>query len=277
MFGYLVADVSRLDAQQAERYKAVYCGLCRTLRSRHGFSAGLTLNYDLTFLILLLGSLYEPEEESGSEKCIRHPSKAQPWVRSEMTDYAADLNVSLAYLKCLDNWSDDGSLASLAEGKLLKKASEKSRLLYPRQHEAMDSAMKRVWELEKEGAEDADAAADAFGDFMAEALVYREDRWSDSLRSMGRALGQFIYVMDAAIDLDGDAIHGRYNPFRRNYGLDNEQYFRDMLKMLLSDCVYYYDKLPLVQDTGILKNILCFGLWQRFEAKYAKKVREKEG
>lgn len=271
MFGYLVADVTHLEPHQAQRYKAVYCGLCRTLRARHGLAAGLTLNYDLTFLILLLGSLYEPEEESGTEKCIRHPKEPHLWVKNEITDYAADLNVSLAYLKCLDNWSDEGSLAALAEGKLLKKTGEKCQALYPRQYEAMKSAMNRIWELEKSKVEDADAAADAFGDFMAEALIYREDRWSGALRAMGRALGRFIYVMDAVIDLDSDAVHGRYNPFRRNYGLDNRQYFRDILKMLLSECVYYFDKLPLVQDAAILKNILCFGLWQQFEAKYGEK------
>lgn len=149
MFGYLVADVTHLEPHQAQRYKAVYCGLCRTLRARHGLAAGLTLNYDLTFLILLLGSLYEPEEESGTEKCIRHPKEPHLWVKNEITDYAADLNVSLAYLKCLDNWSDEGSLAALAEGKLLKKAGEKCQALYPRQYEAMKSAMNRIWELEK--------------------------------------------------------------------------------------------------------------------------------
>lgn len=270
MFGYLVADTSRLEQAQLDRYKSVYCGLCRTLRQRHGLGAGLTLNYDLTFLILLLSSLYEPEEESGEEKCIRHPAAPQKWVKNEISDYAADLNVMLAYLKCLDNWSDDGSLASLAESKLLKKSSEKCSTLYPRQYEMMKSAMERIWELEKNGIEDADAAASAFGDFMAEALVYRDDRWSGDLRTMGASLGKFIYVMDAVIDLDGDTVHGRYNPFRRNFGLDNEQHFRDILKMLLAECVYCFDRLPLVQDVGILKNILCFGLWQQFELKYKK-------
>ena len=274
MFGYLVADISRLDESQAERYKAVYCGLCRTLRKRHGLSAGLTLNYDLTFLILLLSSLYEPEEEKGAESCIRHPFAPQSWAKSEISDYAADLNVMLAYLKCRDNWSDDGSLSSLAEGKLLQKSSEKCSALYPRQYEAMKSAMERIWELEKSGMKDADALASAFGDFMGEALVYRNDRWSDALRTMGKALGEFIYVMDAAIDLDEDAARGRYNPFRRNYGLDSGQYFRDILKILLSECVIAFDRLPLVQDAGILKNILCFGLWQQFDKKYGQTKKD---
>ena len=65
MFGYLTARTDLLDDERAARYKACYCGLCRSLRRRSGLSAGLTLNYDMSFLVLLLSSLYEPEERSG--------------------------------------------------------------------------------------------------------------------------------------------------------------------------------------------------------------------
>ena len=134
----------------------------------------------------------------------------------------------------------------------------------------MQDSLKALQALEKNRCEDADAAANSFGTLMAELLVYRDDRWSETLRAMGMALGRFIYVMDAVMDLDSDTIHNSFNPFRRYYGLDNEQRFRDILKMLLSDCVYYFDRLPLVKDADLLKNILCFGLWQQFDARYLK-------
>ena len=126
-------------------------------------------------------------------------------------------------------------------------------------------------EIEKANAEAPDAASASFGRLMGEILVYREDRWSDTLRRMGDALGRFIYIMDACVDLDGDTFHERYNPFRRYYGLDNERRFRDILKMLLGECIRYFDVLPLVQDADILKNILCSGLWAEFDKKYNKK------
>ena len=107
---------------------------------------------------------------------------------------------------------------------------------------------------------------------MEELFVFREDRWSEPLRHMAFALGKFIYLMDACMDLDGDTAHNRYNPFRRYYRLpDNEQRFRDILKMQLGECVYYFDRLPLVQDAGLLKNILCVGLWTQFNNKYSRK------
>lgn len=271
MFGFLTASLGGLDGEQLSRYKACYCGLCRSLGERHGQLSRLTLNYDMTFLVLLLGSLYEPEERTGEDVCLIHPCEKRRWWRSEMSDYAADMNVALSYLKCRDNWRDDGSLSALAASGVLKKAYDAICTAYPRQCAAMESAIAELSEIEKANAEAPDAASASFGRLMGEVLVYREDRWSDTLRRMGDALGRFIYIMDACVDLDGDTFHERYNPFRRYYGLDNERRFRDILKMLLGECIRYFDVLPLVQDADILKNILCSGLWAEFDKKYNKK------
>jgi hypothetical protein len=107
---------------------------------------------------------------------------------------------------------------------------------------------------------------------MAELFVYRDDRWAGELRATGHALGRFIYLMDACMDLDKDTLHNSYNPFRRYYGLnDNEPRFRDILKMQLGECVWHFDMLPLVQDVGLMKNILCTGLWAKFDSKFSKR------
>ena len=113
MFGYLTADRALLTPEEDARYRGAYCGLCRNLRSRYGQVAGFTLNYDQCFLILLLQSLYEGEETSGDEPCIAHPVKRQAWWQCRFTDYAADMNIALGYLKLLDDWEDDGSLSAL--------------------------------------------------------------------------------------------------------------------------------------------------------------------
>ena len=39
----------------------------------------------------------------------------------------------------------------------------------------------------------------------------------------------------------------------------------------LGECVFYFDKLPLVQDAGLMQNILCVGLWAQFNKKYSRK------
>ena len=69
MFGYLVADPGLLTEEELARYRGCYCGLCRCLKERHGEAARLALTYDMTFLTLLLSSLYEPGEETGRLRC----------------------------------------------------------------------------------------------------------------------------------------------------------------------------------------------------------------
>ncbi len=278
MFGYLVADPSLLTEEQFKRYRACYCGLCRAIQERHGEGARLALTYDMTFLTLLLSSLYEPEETAGEGKCLPHPVEPRAWWRCEAADYAADLNVALAYLKCLDDWEDDGNLAALAESRLFRPAYERVAAAWPRQCAAIDRSLAKLGELEKARIEDADAAAQSFGELMGELLVWREDRWREPLYRMGCALGRFLYVMDACMDLDADALRDRYNPFRRYYGLpDNDRRFGDILRMLLGECLYWFDKLPLVQDAELLKNILCSGLWTQFDKRFKKEERDGTG
>lgn len=271
MFGTLIARTDLLDEERITRYKACYCGLCRSLRQRHGLSAGLTLNFDMSFLVLLLSSLYEPEEESGEEPCLVHPFRSRPWFRSGITDYAADMNVALGYLKCRDNWDDDGSLLSAGEGALLKRAYEAVCAAYPRQCGAMKDAIRALSELEKERRESPDEAAALFAALMGELFVLRPDRWESTLRAFGTELGRFIYILDACVDLKSDTIRNRFNPFRRRYGLENERYFREILRMLLGGCLRHYDRLPLVQDKDLLDNILCAGVWAPFDKQYATK------
>lgn len=268
MFGYLVAAAKVLEEDELRRYRAVYCGLCRSLRRCFGQSARLTLNYDMTFLVLLLSSLYEPEEESGESGCMRHPLGKERYVMSGLSDYAAHMNVALAYLKCLDDWKDDKKLTAYAEAKTLKAGYDAVKERYPRQCEAIEKALAELSEIESAGREDPDAAAACFGAMMREVFVWREDRWSGCLRHMGDALGRFLYLLDAAMDLDEDARLGRYNPFRSLAGQDNEQRFRDILRLQLGECVYWFDVLPLVADAGLMKNILCVGLWSAFNQKY---------
>ena len=278
MFGYLTADLNLLTPEELTRYKACYCGLCRSLRDRHGSAARMTLNYDMTFLVLLLESLYEPEIGRGEDTCLPHPVRARAWHRSEATDFAADCNTALAYLKCADDWEDEGRLAALGEAGLLRASYQRVCREYPRQCAAIRSGLDRLHRLEQEHLEDPDAAAACFGSLLGELFVWREDRWSPTLRAMGDALGRFLYVMDACMDLDRDAAFGCYNPFRRLYGLpDPESRFRPVLKMLLGDCLREFDKLPLVQDASLLKNILCAGSWAQFDRKFAGKKEKTDG
>ena len=58
MFGYIECNRSKLSKEEQERYRSVYCGLCRNLKLRYGELERMSLSYDMTFVILFLSSLY---------------------------------------------------------------------------------------------------------------------------------------------------------------------------------------------------------------------------
>ncbi|MCR5663329.1 MAG: DUF5685 family protein [Oscillospiraceae bacterium] len=277
MFGSLTAGLPLLTEEQLRRYKACYCGLCRSLRERFGLPGALALNYDTTFLALLLTSLYEPDERSGEDACAAHPFRPRSWWRSEYSDYAADMTAALAYLKCRDDWKDEGDPAALTEGALLRKGFKRAQVSYPRQCGAMETALAELGEVERRGLAEPDAAAACFGRLLGEVFCPREDRWAPTLRRFGEALGRCVYILDACLDLDRDALLNRYNPLRRFYGQDNAARFREILQLLLSDAVREFDRLPLVQDAALMQNILCVGLWSAFDRKYGSEEGKPHG
>ena len=277
MFGTLTAQTELLTEEQLARYRACYCGLCRSLKERHGQLGRLALNYDTCFLVLLLDSLYEPETRQGDEPCAVHPRQARPWQRSEYSDYAADMTVALAYFKCRDNWQDEGNPLALAESAALKRSYEKAQALWPRQCGTIERSLNSLKEQEARAIPDPDAAAACFGELMAALFVLHDDRWAPALRSLGDALGRFIYIADACLDLKKDALLGRFNPLRARYGRDNAADFRDILKMLLADAVRAFDALPLVQDAGLMQNILCAGVWTDFDKKFGSEEGTSDG
>ncbi|MGN1286860.1 MAG: DUF5685 family protein [Bradyrhizobium sp.] len=264
MFGYVVANPDSLTESELARYRGCYCGLCRTLKRRH--HSHLTLTYDMTFLVLLLGSLYEPAERAGQMRCAAHPLREHSFWTSEFTDYGADMNLALAYHNCMDDWRDERKLSRWLLAASLRRRYLWVRERYPRQCGAMEACMERLAEIERTGGS-ADEAAGCFGALMGELFVWKEDLWSGILRRMGAALGRFIYMMDAVMDLESDEKHGRYNPIRQTAPdsvLRTEP--ETALAMLLAECRNEFEKLPLVLDCALERKILSDGVWQKFAA-----------
>lgn len=269
MFGFVGADDSLNEAQK-KRYGQVYCGICRRIRLQSTGNARLVLSYDMAFLALLLMSLYEPEEASGNRACGFHPFKPRPWVDNRFIQYAADMNVALAYYNCLDDWQDDKRLRSGAAAWLLKKSCPAIAERYPRQCKAMEDCIRQLRGLEDENCPNPDLPAGCFGRLLGELFVYEEDLWTPVLRQMGDALGRFIYLADAAIDYRRDEKKKSYNPFIA-MGVDRDwTRFDSYLTMTMGRCTASFEHLPLVQDKDILDNILYSGIW----VKYRKKQKE---
>lgn len=262
MFGYVQANLADLSEDEQKRYRAAYCGLCHTLGKRHGFTSKMSLTYDLTFLALLLSSLYEPKETTGECHCVIHPCKKHSYMINSCTEYAADLTVALTYYKCLDDWSDDRNIPHKCYASLLKKQYEQVKQDWPEQCGVIEACMKELSDIEKSGVSDPDIAANCFGRLMEGLFLYRKDHWEEYLRKLGYGLGQYIYLADAAVDLEKDKKHGSYNPLKNLN--PSPQEFRSTLMMVLGNASRAFEILPLVQDVHLLRNILYSGIWIKY-------------
>ena len=269
MFGYVMANIDKLTVEEKQKYQSCYCGLCKTLGKRHGVISRITLTYDMTFLILFLSSLYKSDNKTYIERCAIHPLQPHEYWQNEITDYAADMNVLLAYYNFLDDWTDDKKLLSLCEAKLFKKECKRVEAQYPNQSASIKECLRELSNIEKSGQLNPDIPSNCFGQLMGEIFVIREDESAEDLRTFGRSLGKFIYIMDACLDLKDDIKKERYNPLVAT----SSENFSDILNLLMAECTEKYKRLPINQDEKLIENILYSGVWTRYEAE-KEKIKE---
>ncbi|MBO5523272.1 MAG: hypothetical protein J5986_06300, partial [Roseburia sp.] len=192
MFGYININQKELSEESREAYQSYYCGLCRRLKTNCGAKGQMLLNYDMTFLIVLLTGLYELENQSSDILCALHPTKKRRVWLNEATDYAAAMNLILAYHNLIDDWKDDRAYSKKAFAKMLDKDYHKVMEQYPRQVKAVEEYMKKTEELEKRQEKNLDLAAGLSGEMLAEIFCWKEDEWAEELRTMGFYMGKFI-------------------------------------------------------------------------------------
>lgn len=276
MFGYVTVASSAMTKEQQERYRAYYCGLCHALKQRHGAIGRMTLSYDLTFLYLLLSSLYEPHEAVSAARCVPHPIKPHPLLQNELSDYCCDMNLALAYHKCLDDWQDDRSIMSRAEAGLLKRSYDEVCVRYPDTCREIERCISELTALERAGEPSPDAGANLMARMLGKVYHFRDDLWGDTLVHIGEGLGRFIYVMDAYEDLSADKRRGRYNPLLAlSTHPDYEERMKDTLTLLIAESTDAFETLPLVKDMDILRNILYAGCWSRYASIVERRERKR--
>lgn len=269
MFGYVVANLDKLTPQQRELYQASYCGLCVQLGNQHGLTCRLTLTYDMAFLILMLSSLADETPSYSQMRCAVHPLKKRSVFLSEYTPYAADMNLILAHAKSLDDWADDRSLLSLSQAKLFERTAQEARKRHPRQSETIDQCLRDLSAMEKDGEINPDLPANAFGRLLGELFVPDDaDGRADALRDFGFALGRFIYLMDAVMDLKEDIRKERYNPL---IAVPTERHMA-LLQLQMAQCAACYNRLHVPRNGELLENILYSGVWTKYSARQRKEA-----
>lgn len=278
MFGYIAVNKSEMKFKEFDVYHSYYCGICRELKKKYGAFGQLSLSYDMTFLAILLTGLYEPETCRGSCKCIVHPFESHEVRNNIFTEYAADMNVLFTCYKCHDDWEDERKFWKLVYGRLLEGRAGCLKESYAAKIRTISLLMQDFSDAEKSPGADIDTLAGMFGRVMAEIVAVREDEWAENLRRLGFFLGKFIYLCDAYEDVEEDIKKGTPNPLKQRYeSLDFEEECRTILRMMISECCKEFEKLPILENVEILRNILYSGVWGRYEIVHEKRRQEQSG
>lgn len=221
MFGY-VRLPQDLPEEERNRFGRAYCGLCHTLGTRYGPAARFILNYDFTFLAILLSEKEEGPIHHG--RCAAHPVHGRDRLESSPAlDLAADESVILAYWQARDGVEDHDWLHGLkyrAVSAVLEPAYRKAAALRPDFDESTRRQLRLLAELEGEHCPSIDRAADTFAVLLrGAAQSVDEPVRRRVLEQIFYHLGRWVYLVDAADDLKKDAASGNYNPVALRYGL----------------------------------------------------------
>ena len=279
MFGYININGKELSEESKKAYQAYYCGLCRKLKSNCGAKGQMLLNYDMTFLIVLLTGLYELENEESEITCALHPTKKRTVWLNEATDYAADMNLVLSYHNLIDDWKDDRAYAKKALAKMLDKDYARVKEKYPRQVKALEDFMRKTAEVEAANETNLDAVAGLTGEMLGELFCWKEDEWAEEMHTLGFYMGKFIHIMDAYEDYDVDLLKKKYNPLiplGKDNGQDMDTLCKLLLTSMMSECAKSFERLPILLHADILRNVLYSGVWSKYEYLQLKKKKLEE-
>jgi len=266
MLGVMMVRKDELKFREYDRYRGYYCGLCRAIGKRCSSVCRMALSFEMTFLAMLHTSLYEPETECDKHRCLFHPVTKQLMLSNEAIDYAADLSALISYYDLRDGWEDERRVDKLAESELLKRAAMRAGEMLPRQREAVERYVKALHEVERRNDQNLDAAANLTGDMLAELYVMKDDVYAKDLRELGFYLGKFIYLCDCYEDIERDIKKKNYNPLiERSRDKAFAMHCEQMLSDMMARAALAFERLPLLEDAEIMRNILYSGIWLRFE------------
>lgn len=275
MFGYVRPYKPELKIKDFELYRCCYCGQCRSQKRNFGFFSAMCLNYDMTFVSLLLSAADKEDElkfETG--RCWLHPLKKRRFAGNGSVDSAAALNVIFAYYKLKDSFVDNGFTEKVKAAIFYpfmilphRRAAKK----YPKIEEIVRNGLKKLSLLEKELCEIPDMAADAFAAMIKECAAVVSD--SPAVALAAYHTGRLIYLLDAWEDMDKDAAKMNYNPYLcANPGLtadeirerDGER-VKNTLYASAEQCIEACLLLPAGRCLAVVNNIVSEGMARRIE------------
>ena len=268
MFGYLQIQKSELLVRESEAYKAVYCGLCRRMGKDYSVFTRFTLSYDCTFYAMLLMSLNRSCKGFKDGRCTCNPLKKCKFATDSGDAYrkAAAFSMISVYYKIIDDIQDSGFFKKLLcriikpfFSHQRKKAADK----YPDMDKAVSDMMKMQYDAEHSEKPSVDMSAHPTALMLAAVLSAEahDEIQKRVLYEFGYQIGRWIYLVDAADDIEKDIKSNGFNPFvnKKTGEVKSSDFIKAVLNQSLARAYDAYNLLNFTDFKGILDNMMLLG------------------
>ena len=218
MYGTVRPFSPDLYVREDRYYKSVYCGLCRSMKKHTTEISCASLSFDMTFFALVRIWLTEERGEIKMRRCGLHPLRRRPMMcDTEALGYTAYISAYLAYYKLCDDVADGRGIKKLF-AKIARAFSKIPMKKVPNELAPVGESIKKhlsdLSGLERNRCRFPSEAAECFGALLGDALSFGLEGGSAAIASeIGRHVGRWVYLADAAVDIDEDRRTGSYNPF----------------------------------------------------------------
>ena len=268
MFGYLKPDNPYLYMKDDVLYRALYCGVCKSIGKNSGQLGRFTLTYDIAFMSAICHNILGKDITINKEHCVTHIIRKTPVAKpDEISLTLADVNVLLAYYKLLDDAIDEGKggFKSLA----FKGAYKKAKNRMPSLDEYISNQMKLLRSLERENCDSVDRVADSFANVLMEvSKVVLQDKATEYTNGLFYAIGKWIYLIDALDDYDKDIKKGNFNVLYNSFKQPN---YKSLIENNANEISFIFNgiflniaenfkQIKTYYNTDLVQNIITRGI-----------------
>lgn len=248
MLGYLHPKLKSSNSKLKEQYKALYCGLCHGLKKNYGYRGIACLNYEVTFLLLLIISASEKESVIFHGSCCLTPFVRVPFIDylSREVKTSADISILVSGFEIKDNINDGGVFIWKIFDRLLNKLNETATNDISEFEASIKNKLNTFYNLENNESDNIDDILCACGDivekFVEPLLPAVDGPVAEIISMIANYIGQWIYLVDACDDLQKDISTDNYNPL---WHLSDYRIVRDKMVRLQLHIRELISRLPL--------------------------------
>lgn len=290
LLGYVKAFKPELKIRDYELYRGIYCSLCRALGRNYSPIAQLFLSYDFALAAVLRLAVLSDGCLFTQKRCPYNPAKkCLICSKKEELDLCSHAVIITVFYKIIDNMQDKGFKSKLIAYliyPIVYFMHKKAARIAPEIEKSVANAMEeqRKAEAKKDVCLDeaAHPSANALGEVFSLGF---EGENKQLLYTLGYMTGRFVYILDAADDLESDLKSGCFNPFK-DADISNEAKKKEfarrvtgMLNLTQHSALEALDAIDKKRFEEILENIVFDGLnhcGERVLAKYSSVKKEEK-